>query len=187
MSIKSIRQPGNRHLNAYWPKYTIYQISYWFRISGMGSVAVHSPLWLCQWLSYPCHFLTWEKYQWLMQMFIQPAEWLEQISATTETLWIKIHPSNVYATRNVSVMVPTCSDETKLRTFQGPFQDQISHIKDFYGDFHNADIPNIPHICGNILLFSFWDITSDVIGYLFYILEENLQNVHFGICCLLNW
>ena len=85
------------------------------------------------------------------------------------------------------VMVPTGSDESKLRTFQGPFQDQISHYKDFYGEFHNANIPNTPHICGNFLLFSFWDITSDLIGYLFYILKESWQNVHFGIGCLLNW
>ena len=84
-------------------------------------------------------------------------------------------------------MVPTGSDESKLRTFQGPFQDQISHYKDFYGEFHNADIPNTPHLCGKCLLFSFWDIISDLIGYLFYILEENWQNVHFGIGCLLNW
>ena len=84
-------------------------------------------------------------------------------------------------------MVPTGSDESKLRTFQGPFQDQISHYKDFYGEFHNANIPNTPHICGNFLLFSFWDITSDLIGYLFYILKESWQNVHFGIGCLLNW
>ena len=84
-------------------------------------------------------------------------------------------------------MVPTGSDESKLRTFQGPFQDQISHYKDFYVEFYNADIPNTPHICGNLLLFSFWDITSDLIGYLFYILKENWQNVHFGIGCLLNW
>ena len=52
-------------------------------------------------------------------------------------------------------MVPTGSDKSKLRTFQGPFQDQISHYKDFYGEFHNANIPNTPHICGNFLLFSF--------------------------------
>ena len=46
-------------------------------------------------------------------------------------------------------MVPTGSDESKLRTFQGPFQDQMSHYKDFYVEFHDADIPNTPHICGN--------------------------------------
>ena len=83
-------------------------------------------------------------------------------------------------------MVPTGSEESKLRTFQGPFQDQISHHKDFYGEFHNEDIPKPPHICGNFLLFSFWDITFDLIGYLFYILKENWQNVHFGIACSLN-
>ena len=83
-------------------------------------------------------------------------------------------------------MVRTGPDESKLRTFQGPFQDQISHYKDFYGEFHNADIPNAPHICGNFLLFSFWDITSDLIGHLFNILKENWQNVDFGIGCLLN-
>ena len=33
----------------------------------------------------------------------------------------------------------------KTKDFSRTFQDQISHIKDFYGDFHNADIPNIPH------------------------------------------
>ena len=59
---------------------------------------------------------------------------------------------------NFVPMVPTGSDELKLRTLQGPFQDQISHYKDFYDEFHNADIPNTPHICGNFLLFSFWDI-----------------------------
>ena len=37
-------------------------------------------------------------------------------------------------------MVPTGTDESKLRTFQGPSQDQISGYKDFYGEFHNADI-----------------------------------------------
>ena len=37
-------------------------------------------------------------------------------------------------------MVPTGSDESNLRTFQGPSQDQISGYKDFYGEFHNADI-----------------------------------------------
>ena len=37
-------------------------------------------------------------------------------------------------------MVPTGSDESKLKTFQGPSQDQISGYKDFYGEFHNADI-----------------------------------------------
>ena len=37
-------------------------------------------------------------------------------------------------------MVPTGADESKLRTFQGPSQDQISGYKDFYGDFHNTDI-----------------------------------------------
>ena len=36
-------------------------------------------------------------------------------------------------------MVPTGSDESKLRTFQGPSQDQISGYKDFYGEFHNAN------------------------------------------------
>ena len=85
-------------------------------------------------------------------------------------------------------MVPTGSDESKLRTFQGPFQDQISHDKDFYSEFHNADIhvPNTQHICGNFLLFlSFWDITSDLTGYMFHILKKNWQNVHFGIDCLL--
>ena len=34
-------------------------------------------------------------------------------------------------------MVPTGSDESKLRTFEGPSQDQISGYKDFYGEFHN--------------------------------------------------
>ena len=38
------------------------------------------------------------------------------------------------------LMVPTGSDESKLRTFQGPSKDQISGYKDFYGEFHNADI-----------------------------------------------
>ena len=37
-------------------------------------------------------------------------------------------------------MVPTGSDESKLRTFQGPSQDQISGYKDFNGEFYNADI-----------------------------------------------
>ena len=62
------------------------------------------------------------------------------------------HVSHTAETDN---MVPTGSDESKLRTFQGPFQDQISHYKDFYSEFHNADIhvPNTLHICGNFLLF----------------------------------
>ena len=37
------------------------------------------------------------------------------------------------------IMVPTGSDESKLRTSQGRSQDQISGYKDFYGEFHNAD------------------------------------------------
>ena len=94
---------------------------------------------------------------------------------------------NFFSQADIYCMVPTGSDESKLRTFQGPFQDQISHYKDFYGEFHNANIPNTPHICGDFLLFSFWDITSDLIGYLFYILKESWQNVHFGTGCLLNW
>ena len=43
-------------------------------------------------------------------------------------------------------MVPTGSDESKLRTFQGPFQDQISHYKDFYGEFLTMQIYQIHHI-----------------------------------------
>ena len=43
------------------------------------------------------------------------------------------------------VMVPTGTDESKLRTFQGPSQDQISSYKDFYGEFHNADIYEKTH------------------------------------------
>ena len=39
-----------------------------------------------------------------------------------------------------TIMVLTGSDESKLRTFQGPSQDQISGYKDFNGEFHNADI-----------------------------------------------
>ena len=91
--------------------------------------------------------------------------------AIAETILLSYH-INVGMT---FIMVPTGSDESKLRTFQGPFQDQISHYmyKDFYVEFYNADIPNTPHICGNLLLFSFWDITSGLIGYLFYILKEN--------------
>ena len=85
-----------------------------------------------------------------------------------------------------NTMVSRGSDESKLRTFQGTFQDQLSHYKDFYGEFHNARIPNTPHIGGNFLLFSFWDITSDFIGYLFYIIEDNWQNVHFEKGYLLN-
>ena len=66
------------------------------------------------------------------------------------------------------IMVPTGSDASKLRTFPGLFQDQISCYKDIYGEFHNADIQNnIPHICGNFLLFSFWDTTSHLIGIYF--------------------
>ena len=85
------------------------------------------------------------------------------------------------------IMVPTGSDESKLRTFEGLFQDQILHYKDFNGELQNADIPNTPHICGYFLLFSFWDITSDLIGYMVYILWGNWQNVHFGIGYSLNW
>ena len=47
--------------------------------------------------------------------------------------WVRIKTLTIY-------MVPTSSDESKLRTFQGPSQDQISGYKDFYGEFHNADI-----------------------------------------------
>ena len=44
-------------------------------------------------------------------------------------------------------MVPTGSDEPKLRTFQGPSQNQISGYKDFHGEFHNADIEkSIPYM-----------------------------------------
>ena len=37
-------------------------------------------------------------------------------------------------------MVPTSSDESKLKTFQWPSQDQISGYKDFYGELHDANI-----------------------------------------------
>ena len=54
-------------------------------------------------------------------------------------------------------MVPTGSDASKLRTFPGPFQDQISCYKDIYGEFHNVEKKkkNIPHICGNFRLLAF--------------------------------
>ena len=47
-----------------------------------------------------------------------------------------------------SGMVPTGSNESKLRTFQGPSQDQKSGYKDFHGEFHNADTykKNIPYM-----------------------------------------
>ena len=40
-------------------------------------------------------------------------------------------------------MVPTASRESKLRTFQGPFQDQTRCFKDLYGKFHNVDMLEI--------------------------------------------
>ena len=43
-------------------------------------------------------------------------------------------------------MVPTYSDGSKLRIFQGPHQDQISFNMDFYGEFHNANELDILHI-----------------------------------------
>ena len=42
--------------------------------------------------------------------------------------------------RIAALRVPTASRESKLRTFQGLFQDQTRCFKDFYGKFHNADI-----------------------------------------------
>ena len=64
-------------------------------------------------------------------------------------------------------MVPTGSDESKLKTFQGPSQDQISGYKDFHGEFHNADIyKKAYHTCGNFLLFSFLDTTLHLIEHL---------------------
>ena len=36
--------------------------------------------------------------------------------------------------------VPTTSHESKLRTFQGHFQDQKIYLKDLHGKFHNADM-----------------------------------------------
>ena len=51
---------------------------------------------------------------------------------------IKKHPHELgKETKN---MVHTGSDESKLRTFQRPPQDQIPGYKDFYGEFQNADI-----------------------------------------------
>ena len=49
-------------------------------------------------------------------------------------------PSHVLSLPSLILMVLTGSDESKLRTFQGPSQDQISGYKDFHGEFHNADI-----------------------------------------------
>ena len=43
-------------------------------------------------------------------------------------------------------MVPTDSDGSNIRTFQGPSQDQISCYKDFYNDFHNANVPKLYHV-----------------------------------------
>ena len=40
---------------------------------------------------------------------------------------------------------PTASRESKLRTFQGPFQDQSRYFKETYGKFLNADMPKIYH------------------------------------------
>ena len=51
--------------------------------------------------------------------------------------WSHVILAPIYRIRN---MVPTGSDESKLRTFQGPSQDQISGYKDFYGEFRNAYI-----------------------------------------------
>ena len=45
--------------------------------------------------------------------------------------------SNIYIG---SIMIPSAFDVSKLRTFQGPFQDKICY-KDFDSDFHKADIP----------------------------------------------
>ena len=56
-------------------------------------------------------------------------------------------------------MVPTGSDESKLRTFQGPYQDQISGYKDFTVNFTMQIYKKPYHICGNFLLFSFSDTT----------------------------
>ena len=77
-------------------------------------------------------------------------------------------------------MVHTDSDESKLRTFQGPSQDQISFCKDIYGGFHNADIANdILQVCNNFLHFRFGD-TSRLIGICYiYILEEIMQSMNF--------
>ena len=79
-------------------------------------------------------------------------------------------------------MVPAGSDESKLRTFQGPIQAQISSYKDFYMEFHNPAIQKIYHIyIVTFLLFSFFESASHLIGYEFYILKENLQSMNFGM------
>ena len=58
---------------------------------------------------------------------------------------LKTHTGAFNLTVNIS-MVPTGSHESKWKTFQGRFQDQISCYKDIHGEFHNADIPEIYHI-----------------------------------------
>ena len=72
-----------------------------------------------------------------------------RLSFFTHYLYFNVYPC-VFLQFNITCfaafMVPTGSDESKLRTFQGPFQDQISHFKDFYGEFHNADISTTSHI-----------------------------------------
>ena len=71
-------------------------------------------------------------------------------------------------------MVPTGSDESQLRTFQGPFQDQISCCKDIYGEVHNADMPKIYHIY--VVTFCFLDFGTP---------HLTLQSMNFGIAGLL--
>ena len=41
---------------------------------------------------------------------------------------------------NSPLRVPPVSCESKLRTFQGPFQDHTRCFKDLYGKFYNADM-----------------------------------------------
>ena len=42
-------------------------------------------------------------------------------------------------------IVPKYFDGSKLRTFQGSFQDRFSFYMVFYGKFHNVDEPKMYH------------------------------------------
>ena len=76
----------------------------------------------------------------------------------TPPQWVNtLKPSDAYALVNYAIIgsdndtspvhrVPTALHDSKLTTFQGPFQDQSRCFKDLYGKFHNSDMLKIYYL-----------------------------------------
>ena len=87
--------------------------------------------WTCTIYTYSCQFFVHSLIEFHFYAFYS------SLSLKQAEVWRAISEKHNHG---ALCMVPTGSDESNLRTFQGPSQDQISGYKDFYGEFHNADI-----------------------------------------------